>query len=66
MQKRTGGLVGLGLGNASDVGSNLSAGLADILDSGNFNNDDPSDPLFKDFDQAQSEDKLDSQMLNLN
>jgi len=46
MQKRTGGLVGLGLGNASDFGSNLSAGLADILDSGNFNNDDPIDPLF--------------------
>lgn len=47
MQKRTGGLMGLGLGNASDMGSNLEAGLDDILDSGNFNND---DPLFNQFD----------------
>ena len=47
MQKRTGGLMGLGLGNASDMGSNLEAGLEDILDSGNFHND---DPMFNQFD----------------
>jgi len=65
MQKRTGGLMGLGLGNASDMGSNLEAGLEDILDSGNFHND---DPMFKEFDKANSlnDDKIDSQMLNLN
>ena len=49
MQKRTGGLMGLGLGNASDMGSNLEAGLDDILDSGNFHND---DPMFAQFNQA--------------
>ena len=65
MQKRTGGLMGLGLGNASDLGSNLEAGLEDILDSGNFHND---DPMFHEFNQAsaQKDDKIDSQMLNLN
>ena len=40
--------MGLGLGNASDMGSNLEAGLEDILDSGNFHHDDPMFNQFRD------------------
>ena len=39
MKKRTGGFKGL-MDNASEGGSNLEAGLDDILDSGNFCNND--------------------------
>ena len=66
MKKRTGGLMGLGLDNTSEGGSNLEAGLEDILDSGNFCNN--NDPLLDQFNQgsAQKSDKLDSKLLDIN
>ena len=58
--------MGLGLENASEGGSNLEAGLEDILDSGNFCNN--NDPLLDQFNQgsAQKSDKLDSKLLDIN
>ena len=57
--------MALGLENASEGGSNLEAGLEDILDSGNFCN---NDALLDQFNKgsAQKSDKLDSQLLDIN